>query len=203
MPESSNPIDLRNRLLEQFQVFANEIGAGKARQPREIAARPRKAGDEPARDRIDRTSKNNRYGRGSLLGSQSSARICGHNDIDLECHHLGRESGEPLELTLRRSEFDHYVATLNVTEVAKSLAERLWEVRARGQIGRHVRYSSDIASLLSACAPRAHYGRAKESHELPSLHSITSSARASSEGGTVSPIAFAAFTLISNSNFVA
>jgi len=34
-------------------------------------------------------------------------------------------------------------------------------------------------------------------------YSITSSARASSEGGMVSPIAFAAFTLLSNWNFVA
>jgi len=38
---------------------------------------------------------------------------------------------------------------------------------------------------------------------VQSLYSITSSARASSEGGIVSPIAFAAFTLISKSYFVA
>src|SRR5262249_17916486 len=45
----------------------------------------------------------------------------------------------------------------------------------------------------------------EETHALQQLrrYSITSSARASSEGGMVSPIAFAALILITNSNFVA
>ena len=46
MPEDSDPTDPRNGLLEQFQTLGDELRA-EAGQPRDIAARPRKAGDEP------------------------------------------------------------------------------------------------------------------------------------------------------------
>jgi len=47
--------------------------------------------------------------------------------------------------------------------------------------------------------PRRHRA-AEQPHELSSVHSITSSARASSEGGTVSTLA--AWALMTSSNFV-
>jgi len=63
-------------------------------------------------------------------------------------------------------------------------------VRAGGQIGRHVRYSRYFGFLLSARAQGPHYGSAKHSHELPPLHSITSSARSRIDCRVARPKAF-------------
>src|SRR5262249_53396143 len=49
--------------------------------------------------------------------------------------------------------------------------------------------------------PRGHRG-AKKRDERAALHSITSSAMASSDGGTVRPSAFAVLTLMTSSNLV-
>src|SRR5262245_13139014 len=49
--------------------------------------------------------------------------------------------------------------------------------------------------------PRRH-GAAKQCDELSAVHSITSSARASSVGGTSRPSALAVFRLIASSNLV-
>src|SRR5882757_6306196 len=57
--------------------------------------------------------------------------------------------------------------------------------------------------LLCACGQRPRRCRAAECHDkLPPLHSITSSARCSSDVGTSTPSAVAVFKLITNSNLV-
>jgi hypothetical protein len=58
------------------------------------------------------------------------------DDINLEGNHFRRESGEPLELPLGISVFDHDVATLDVTEVTQSLKEGLSQVGKSGQVER-------------------------------------------------------------------
>ena len=45
LPEERDPTDPRNGLLQQFQALADEL-RGEVGQPGDIAARPRKAGDE-------------------------------------------------------------------------------------------------------------------------------------------------------------
>jgi hypothetical protein len=124
MPEDSDPSDPGNSLLEQFQTLADEL-RGEGGQPRDIAARPRKAGDEPAQNRIGSSSENNGDSPGRLLGGQDGEAVCGHDDINLQRNQFGRESGEPLQLPLGRSVFDHDVAALDVTEVTESLEEGL------------------------------------------------------------------------------
>ena len=61
---------------------------------------------------------------------------CGHDDINLEANQFGRKSGEPLELPLGISVFDHHVAALDVTEVTQSLEEGRLLLSASGQVGR-------------------------------------------------------------------
>jgi hypothetical protein len=98
------------------------------------AARPRKAGDEPAPDRIGMSSEHNGEGPGRLLGGQSGGCASGRDDdINLERNQFGRKSGEPLELPLGISVFDHEVAALDVTKVTQSLTEGLWQVGVTGQ----------------------------------------------------------------------
>jgi hypothetical protein len=65
-----------------------------------------------------------------LRGGQSGDCVWSHDDINLERNQFGRKSGEPLELPLGISVFDHEVATLDVTEVTQSLTEGLAQVGA-------------------------------------------------------------------------
>src|SRR5215467_3720217 len=64
----------------------------------------------------------------------------------------------------------------------------------------------DITTVATGQAPPAGLTPAgpttSVAAQLPPLHSMTSSARASSDGGMVRPSAFAAFMLITSSNFV-
>jgi len=82
------------------------------------------------------TSEHNGEGAGRLLGGQSLGGAYGHDDINLERDQFGRKSGEPLELPLGTSVFDHEIATLDVTEVTQSLEEGLVQVGASGPVVR-------------------------------------------------------------------
>ena len=80
MGEDSDPTDPRNGLLKLFQAFADQL-RGQEGQPGDIAARVRKAGDEPARNRISNGGEDNGDGTGRSLGGQGRGCACGHDDI--------------------------------------------------------------------------------------------------------------------------
>src|SRR3974390_3078599 len=92
------------------------------------------------------------------------------------------------------------VLTLDITAFAEPFAER--SDTACAGIGdpaideRHHRYRRLLR--LHRERPRRH--SAKQRDELTAPHSMTSSARASSIGGTSRPSAFAVFKLIASSN---
>ena len=118
-PEDSDPIDSRNSPLEQFQALADQLGS-KARQPSDIAARPREARDEPALDGIANTSEDDGDRFGGLHGRQGDAcASCHENDIDLEQNQFGCKSGGALDPPLGVSIFNDNVAALDVTEIAQ------------------------------------------------------------------------------------
>ena len=107
LPEDSDPINPRNGLLEQLQTLADELRV-EGGQPRDIAARPRETGDEPAPNRITNTSEDNGDSRGCLHGhTGAECASFGQDDINLERNQFGRKSGDPLELPLGISVFDH------------------------------------------------------------------------------------------------
>ena len=144
----NDPAAARNGLLEHLQTLCDEL-RGEEGQPRDIAARPRKAGDEPAPNRIGSSSEHNGEGPGRLLGGQGGeCASCSHDDINLERNQFGRKSGEPLGLPLGTSVFNHEVAALDVTEVTQSLEEGLLQVGISGQVGRQVADSSAPGRLL-------------------------------------------------------
>src|SRR5262249_17384494 len=118
-------------------------------QPRGIATRPRKAGDEPARHRIANRNEDSGEGRGRSLGGQGSECASGsHENIDLHRNQLSNERGKPLVLPLGISGFDQEVATLDITEVTKSLAEGLQQAGIGGQVWRDIAYARDLDRLL-------------------------------------------------------
>ena len=105
-----------NGLLEQFQRLADELLLDEG-QARDIAAGPRKAGDESVLNRTGSTSEDNGDGPGRVLGGQGMGGASGQDDINLERNQFGRKSGKPLGLPLGISVLDGEVATLDVTEV--------------------------------------------------------------------------------------
>jgi hypothetical protein len=114
---------------------------------------------------------------------------------------MGRESGEPLDLPLVISAFDHDVAALDVSEVTQSVEEGI-SLGVRGRVASQGAYSSDLGRGLRLSGAR-HREQAEGAEEDASVHySITWSARRSSDGGIVRPSAFAVLRLITSSNLV-
>jgi hypothetical protein len=136
-----------------------------------------------------------------LLGGQGLGCARGHDDINLEHNQFGRESGEPLELPLGISVFDHDVATLDVPEVMQSLEEGLLQVGISSQVGgRQETYSSDLGRLLGLGGElRADDASTHEDEKRTSIrHRMISSARTKSDWGMVRPSAFAVLRLMTN-----
>ena len=110
-----------------------------------------------------------------LVACLAARAVCvpyGHDDINLERNQFGRKSGEPLELPLGISVFDHDVATLDVTEVTQSLKEGLAQVGVSGQVVRQVAYSSDLGRLLGLGGERRGKKRTGRDQEFPALDSV-------------------------------
>ena len=102
----------------------------------------------PSRNRIGNSSEDDGDSRGRLLGGQGVGVLRRHDDINLERNQFGRESGEPLELPLGISVFDHEVAALDVTEITQSLEEGLSQVGDSGRVAPQEAYSRDLGRLL-------------------------------------------------------
>src|SRR5262249_20757532 len=143
-----------------------------------------------------------RFGR--LLGGQGVFRARGQDHVNLTRHQLGRESGEPLCLSLCISVLDHHVAALDVTEVMQSLTEGLWKLGTTGQVARQIAYPSDLGRLLRLDGERR--GEDAPTHDAdersPVHQWMISSARTSSDCGIVTPSAFAVLRLTTNSSLV-
>jgi hypothetical protein len=93
------------------------------------------------------------------------------------------------------------MASVNEASFVQTVAKRRFE---QGESCRSSAAENSDHWLLRARRKRPSGGRAAEQRdELAPLHSITSSARASINGGTLRPSFFAVVRLITNSNFVA
>ena len=171
---------------------------------REVAARPVQAGDKselrPGRSPIVKTI-------GMVVVAAFAASAAGGagrgNHGHLTANQIGRQRRQSIVLVLRPAIFDRHVPALDIAGFAQALAERAHTVRvpvrrcaAEEPDHRHRR-------LLRARRERPRRRRAAEQRdELAPPHSITSSARASSIGGTSRPSALAVLRLITSSNLV-
>src|SRR5262249_20136729 len=118
---------------------------------------------------------------------------------------LGRNFSKALPASFRPAILDRHRAPVDPTELAQSLHERAGpKSPAQGRARAEEADSRQRLYLLRAHCQRPRGHRAAEQRdELASPdHSITSSARPSSIGGTSRPIAFAALRLITSSNLV-
>src|SRR6516225_5612975 len=108
-----------------------------------------------------------------------------------------------MELMFRRAVFDHDVLALDEACFLQALTEGGHEVHSVSERGVPQEPNHRHFWLLRVCRERPHRSRAAEERdELAAVHSITSSARASSVGGTSRPSALAVLRLITSSNRV-
>src|SRR6516225_4674854 len=125
-------------------------------------------------------------------------RTEGHNDIHREAGQFARDRGEPIGFLLRRTIVNSDGLTFNVAKLAQPVPK----VVPHGSIIDDADPRQPIA-LLRVRRERPRDRRAAdERDELAPLHSITSSARASSGAGTVRPSALAVLRLIASSYLV-
>src|SRR5262245_23296452 len=103
---------------------------------------------------------------------------------------------------MRKARLDDKVTAFEVADITHSLAENLHvHIRRRGR--RQIANTHGLHGLLRPRRERPRGCRAAEQRdELAALHSITSSARASSVGGTSRPSALAVNKLMTRSNLV-
>src|SRR5215510_4028653 len=93
------------------------------------------------------------------------------------------------------------ILTLMVTELGHPLLEGKPK-SGRSRLPANRADTERLRRLLRTRCERPSCGRAKQRDELPPLHSITSSARASSVGGIVKPRAIAVLRLTTSSYLV-
>src|SRR5262249_5982393 len=110
---------------------------------------------------------------------------------------------KPCVFAVGPAKFDRDILAFRVACLGEALSEcceqasvRLGRARMEKSDHRHLR-------LLRARRERPRGRPADEGHELPTLHSITSSARSRNDSGMVNPSAFAALRLTTSSNFSA
>jgi hypothetical protein len=103
-----------------------------SRYPREIPARPREAGDEPARDGVSGCDHDDGDRAGRVLGGQGPWRRSGDDHVNLQTSELGRELGEPTKLALRKPILEGKILALDPAQVAEPLAKRLDDRYIRG-----------------------------------------------------------------------
>ena len=110
-----------------------------------------------------------------------------------------------IDATFRPAVFDRDVLTFDVAGFRQSLPERRnqMSIRCKRSCADEADHRHRLLRTRGA-RPRNRRRRCASNtgDELPPLHSITSSARASSVGGTVTPIALAVLRLIASSYLV-
>src|SRR5262249_1127811 len=125
------------------------------------------------------------------------------DDVDFEPGKLGRDLGQALAAPVCPAIFDRDRAALNPTEVVEPPREcgRPLPFRQRCAVAQEPDNWS-LPRLLRPCRERPRRHATEQRDELAPLHSITSSARAMSVGGTSIPSALAVLRLIASSYLV-
>jgi hypothetical protein len=192
----------RQRLAQELQAFRGEIGKVEE-DPGDVAARTREARGPPVGNRIglEVHGDDRDRARGGLRrmdrGRAHRADRLGTEADELRCHRrqlieaLVRHTGDDLDLDFAPR-----------ARPGEALAER-------DDPHVHIFGLPGMQEADPPFAPRLGPGAkrpgercpAEKRDELPAPHSMTSSARSTSRGGTSRPSAFAVLRLITSSNF--
>src|SRR5262249_42839135 len=153
-------------------------------------------------DRIARKQRNDRDRSCRSLGDGGD--IARNKNIDLVSHQLGSQRRHAVKAGVRPALFDRDIAAFDKSHLSQAFAESGDTIgepfrRARRKVPDHRH-----RRLLRPRRERPRRRAAEQRDELAAshLHSMTSSARASSVGGMSMPIALAALRLMTSSYFV-
>src|SRR5262249_30692537 len=156
-------------------------------------------------DRIGDDREHDRNGAGRLPQSRYCGAGKSHDDVRPQRDQFAREFVNVVGIACRPAVIDPHVVTVGPAQLPQSLQKRrnasLAYRMVFGERHKHAD-ASDLCWLLRARRERPGGRAAEQRDELAAFHSITSSARASSVGGTVRPSALAVLRLITSSYFV-
>ena len=175
---------------------------GPNRDPGDISTGSIETRDEPEPNGIITSHERDRNRVGCFLGG-GYRRAIRKNYCDATAYQFSRKCWQPLVLIVRPAVFDCDIATLDIAGLVKALFERVRHRRV--PLGRRaIKKSNDGQACLRPRRQRPRCRRAAEQRDelAPRAHSITSSARASSVGGTSRPSALAVFRLMISSYLV-
>src|SRR5262245_19047444 len=192
----------RNNFAQEVKALVGDIGFLE-RKSGDVTARPRQTRDQAAADGVSRHSKNDRDHGCRLLSRRNGGSSIGDDNVDVEPNELRRKFGIALAAALRIPIFNRKIATFDPAELAQPLhksSDPLTFGRRRG--GPQVTDSRQLPRLLRPHRERPHRRAAEQRDELAPPHSMTSSARARSVGGTSMPSALAVLRLTTSSYFV-
>src|SRR5262249_27631250 len=197
IPEKGHARDGWNGQFEKLQPLGTDVRTNDA-VAGDISSRSGEAWHEPGAYGIaDRDHDDGNRG-GGLLGRKSCGRAVGRNDVHRATNERRRGLGESLGHSVARRIVEGDVLAFEVTEIAQPVTE--------GVPPGRVINDADARDLPRLLRPRRERPRrscaAEQRDEIAPLHSITSSAMASTPGGIVRPSALAVFRLITSSNFV-
>ena len=135
-----------NRLNNQPPITAPTIPRGDVEEepfvkPREVAARPRKAGHESVRDRIFPEVEHNGDGLGRLLGRAGRSRPVCQDEIDLEPHQFSREGPEPVS-SVRAPPLEREILTL-----ARGNGIDAHSLQVNDQFGQELVFTARVSRL--------------------------------------------------------
>src|SRR6516165_4597029 len=198
------PRHARRNLLEQFDPFRTQT-VFEQHKAGGVAARPRQTIDEAGADWIAGGREHDRHCPGRLEHWPRSTAH-GQDDIRRERDQFRRVFARVFDSACGPAIISPHVAAIDPAQLLQALLERL-------SLGLSYRIVSGPAHdhanpphplrLLRACRERPRDCTTEKRDELTPLHSITSSAMASSDGGTVRPNIRAVSALMTSSNFVA
>src|SRR5262245_39622040 len=175
------------------------IRSGARRVSGDVSLRSGEVGHETRPHRIANTDHDDGDRGRRLTGRPRRRRAEGDEDVHRQRGKLERGPPKAIDVALRGAIFKGDVLAHHIAIIAQALPE----VIPYRCIIHDADARNPATRLLRARRERPRRRAADERDELaPAAHSITSSARASTDGGTSRPSAFAVLRLMSSSNFV-
>src|SRR5262245_25565280 len=190
------------QLVQPLQSFPTQLRV-QGGHPCEVAARSVEAGNETDLNRIGAGDEDNGNGARYSLRSYRRLAVRGNNG-DLPASQIGCQCWQTIVVTFGPAVFDRHVPTIDIAVFSQALPKRDQEVCIL--LGRPSVKKPDHRHrrLLRARRHRPRRRRpAEQRDELAAFHSITSSARISTDAGSSIPSRLAVFRLTTSSNLTA
>src|SRR5262249_43629451 len=163
--------------------------------------------DQPLAERIGDREEHDRYGAGRLQEAFGRRRGVGDQHVGLQSDQLFCECLNSDCVGIAPAIIDSEVPSIRPAELWRALPKYSPAGAATRIASRNRHQHADMTNSLRLLRARREWPRrrraAETNNDLASIHSITSSASASSLSGTVRPSAFAVLRFTAVSNLVA